>query len=154
MSSPADPTPRYVKPGWFTKHVFNTFVQALTGLGLSVWGSRTLYVRGRVSGEWRSNPVNLLTFDNKHYLVAPRGETQWVKNLRIQKKGELRVGRTTQAFDAVEIGDDDKAEILRAYLKRWKVEVGVFFDGVSADSSASELASIAPNHPIFRLTFS
>lgn len=154
MSSTGGPTsPRYVKPGWFTKHVFNKFVQVLTGLGVSVWGSRTLVVRGRASGELRTNPVNLLTVNDQHYLVAPRGETQWVKNLRFQKTGELRVGRKTQPFDAVELGDREKTEILRAYLKRWKVEVGVFFDGVSANSPESDLQRIAPNHPVFRLTF-
>jgi hypothetical protein len=53
-------TNRYVRPGWFTKHVFNRLVQVLTSMGISVWGSRTLWIRGRSSGEWRSNPVNLL----------------------------------------------------------------------------------------------
>ncbi len=154
MNSNSGPSsPRYVKPGWFTEHVFNRFVQTLTGLGISVWGSRTLYVRGRVSGEVRSNPVNLLTLDDQHYLVAPRGETQWVKNLRFQKSGELRVGRKVQLFDAVELGDGEKTEILRAYLKRWKMEVGVFFDGVSATSPPNEVERIAPNHPVFRLSF-
>jgi deazaflavin-dependent oxidoreductase (nitroreductase family) len=144
---------RYVKPGWFTKYVFNNFVQALTSIGISVWGSRTLYVRGRVSGELRSNPVNLLAVDDQNYLVAPRGETQWVKNLRFQKNGELRVGRKVQSFDATELSDAEKTEILRAYLKRWKAEVGIFFDGVSANSPQNDLERIAPNHPVFRLTF-
>jgi hypothetical protein len=91
--------------------------------------------------------------DDQHYLVAPRGETQWVKNLRFQKSGELRVGRKVQLFDAVELGDGEKTEILRAYLKRWKMEVGVFFDGVSATSPQNEVERIAPNHPVFRLSF-
>ena len=41
--------------------------------------------------------------------------------------------------------------LLRAYLKRWKAEVGVFFDGVSATSSEAELQRIAPDHPVFRI---
>ncbi|MDX6580636.1 MAG: hypothetical protein QOJ47_2185, partial [Gaiellales bacterium] len=73
---------RYVRPGWFTKHVFNRIVAGLTRLGLSVLGSRVLEVRGRTSGEPRRVPVNLLTLDGERYLVAPRGETQWVRNLR------------------------------------------------------------------------
>jgi F420H(2)-dependent quinone reductase len=137
---------RYLRPGWFTRHVFNPAVALLTRAGLSVWGSRELRVRGRKSGEWRATPVNLLTHDGAQYLVAPRGETQWVRNLR-----ELRVGRRTQTFDATELDDADKVPILRAYLKRWKAEVGVFFDGVSAKSSEDELRRIAPDHPIFRI---
>ena len=72
----------YVEPGWFTRNVFNRVVAVLTRLGISVWGSRELRVRGRKSGEWRTTPVNLLTFDGARYLVAPRGTTQWVRNLR------------------------------------------------------------------------
>ena len=75
-------TPRYVRPGWFTQHVFNPAVALLTRAGLSVWGSRELRVRGRASGEWRSTPVNLLTHGGARYLVAPRGNTQWVRNVR------------------------------------------------------------------------
>jgi deazaflavin-dependent oxidoreductase (nitroreductase family) len=149
----AEPTsPRYVEPGWFTRTVFNPFVAWLTRAGFSVWGSRELRVRGRTSGEWRTTPVNLLTHDGERYLVAPRGETQWVKNLRVAGDGELRVGHHTEAFRAVEVSDDDKVEILRAYLKRWKLEVGVFFDGVSATSPDAELRRIAPDHPVFRIT--
>jgi len=145
----ADGEPRYVQPGWFTKNIFNRVVAGLTRRGISVWGSRELRVRGRTTGEWRSTPVNLLTVDRTRYLVAPRGETQWVRNLRVAKQGELRVGRRTETFTAVEIVDDEKPTVLRAYLKRWKAEVGVFFDGVSAKSSDEELRRIAPNHPIF-----
>jgi deazaflavin-dependent oxidoreductase (nitroreductase family) len=150
--SPDDATaPRYVQPGWFTQHVFNPTVALLTRAGISVWGSRELRVRGRTSGEWRSNPVNLLTVEGTRYLVAPRGHTQWVRNLRVAGTGELRVGRRTEAFRATELADDEKVPILRAYLKRWKAEVGVFFDGVSADSSDDELRRIAPDHPVFEL---
>jgi deazaflavin-dependent oxidoreductase (nitroreductase family) len=140
---------RYVKPGFFTTHVFNRAVALATGAGLSVWGSRVLRVRGRTSGEWRETPVNLLTYDGNQYLVAPRGVTQWVRNLRVAGSGELKLGRKLQAFRATEIDDDAKVPILRAYLKRWKAEVGVFFDGVSADSPDSELTRIAPSHPVF-----
>ena len=145
------PVHRYVKPGWFTRKIFNPAVAALTRAGVSVWGSRQLRVRGRTSGAWRATPVNLLIFEGNRYLVAPRGETQWVRNLRVAQEGELRVGRRTEEFRATELGDDEKVEVLRAYLQRWKAEVGVFFDGVSAKSSDSELLRIAPNHPVFRL---
>ena len=147
----ADPSPRYVEPGWFTRHVFNPSVAAVTRAGISVWGSRVLAVRGRTSGEWRTNPVNLLTIGGDQYLVAPRGHTQWVRNLRVAGEGELRLGRKVQPFRASEVADADKEQVLRAYLKRWKAEVGVFFDGVSADSPSSELARIAPDHPVFRV---
>ena len=141
----------YQRPGWFTTNVFNRLVAALTRLGVSVYGSRVLEVQGRKSGEWRQTPVNLLRYDGVDYLVAPRGQTQWVKNLRASKQGRLRVGRRTESFATVELSDDEKPPVLRAYLKKWKFEVGTFFGGVGPDSSADELRQIAPDHPVFRI---
>jgi deazaflavin-dependent oxidoreductase (nitroreductase family) len=143
--------PHYKEPGWFTRHVFNASIAWLTRRGVSVWGSRELRVKGRKSGEWRAVPVNLLTVEGTRYLVAPRGHTQWVRNLRVAQTGELRVGRRTNGFRATEVSDADKVPILRAYLKRWKAEVGVFFDGVTAKSPDAELLRIAPDHPVFRI---
>lgn len=140
---------RYLEPGWFTQHVFNRVIAWSTRIGLSVLGSRELRVRGRKSGEWRKNPVNLLNLDGTRYLVAPRGRTQWVRNLQAAGTGELRVGRRVETFHATEVADADKVDILRAYLRRWKIEVGVFFDGVGPDSSDEQLAEIAPGYPVF-----
>jgi deazaflavin-dependent oxidoreductase (nitroreductase family) len=144
-------TTHYRAPGWFTKNVFNRAVAGLTKLGVSVWGSRVLAVRGRKTGEWRTTPVNLLTFEGKEYLVAPRGDTQWVRNLRAAGSGELRVGKKAQPFSAAEIDDDAKVPLLRAYLKRWKMEVGMFFEGVGPDSTDEQLRAIAPKHPAFEV---
>jgi deazaflavin-dependent oxidoreductase (nitroreductase family) len=141
----------YRKPGWFTNKLFNPAVALMTRAGLSVWGSRILRVRGRKSGEWRSAPVNLLTYEGKQYLVAPRGLTQWVRNLREAGEGELLLGSRVQRFRAREIPDDQRIPILRAYLKKWKAEVGVFFGGVSADSPEQDLRRIAPDHPVFEI---
>ncbi|MGA7912964.1 MAG: nitroreductase/quinone reductase family protein [Candidatus Dormiibacterota bacterium] len=141
----------YRKPDWFTNRVFNPAVELMTRAGISVWGSRVLKVRGRKSGEWRSHPVNLLTFEGKQYLVAPRGLTQWVRNIRVAGGGELGLGKKALAFKAVEVVDDQKVPVLRAYLKRWKAEVGVFFRGVGADSPENDLRRIAPDHPVFRI---
>ncbi|HZC26962.1 MAG TPA: nitroreductase/quinone reductase family protein [Actinopolymorphaceae bacterium] len=146
------PAPRYLAPGNVMNKVFNPLVVGLTRLGVSVWGSRVLRVRGRTSGEWRSNPVNLLTIDGERYLVAPRGETQWVRNLRAAGAGELQLGRRLESFTASELADDKKPAVLRAYLRRWKFEVGVFFDSVGADASDDELRRIGPRHPVFRIT--
>jgi F420H(2)-dependent quinone reductase len=143
----------YQKPDWFTKNVFNRAVQGLTRLGVSVWGSRILRVRGRKSGEWHSHPVNLLAYQGRQYLVAPRGHTQWVRNIRVSGEGVLVLGNREQRFKAIEIADDEKVPILRDYLRRWKFEVGMFFGGVSAESSDEELRRIAPDHPVFQIEY-
>ncbi|HSP39014.1 MAG TPA: nitroreductase family deazaflavin-dependent oxidoreductase [Frankiaceae bacterium] len=143
--------PRYDRPGWFTTNVFNRFVRFLTRRGLSVYGSRELRVRGRKSGEWRTTPVNLLDFNGERYLVAPRGTTQWVRNLRAIGTGELRVGRRTEAFRGEELPDADKTPIIREYLRRWAWEVGAFFENLDANSADETILTAAPGFPVFRV---
>ncbi len=142
----------FQEPGWFTKNVFNRLVAGLTRLGLPLAGSRVLEVKGRKSGEWRKTPVNPLPFDGERYLVAPRGHTQWVRNMRAAGGGRLVIRGRTEEFRAAEVADADKAPILRAYLEKWKWEVGAFFAGVGPDASDEELLRIAPDHPVFQIS--
>lgn len=148
----AQPTPanRLVSVGRFSTAV-NRGVGWLTRHGVSLAGSRVLAVRGRKSGEWRTTPVNPLPHGDDLYLVAPRGHTQWVRNLRATDGGELRLGKRVQTFTYVELADHEKPEVLRAYIQKWKWEVGVFFDGVDATASDEELLRIAPGYPVFRI---
>jgi deazaflavin-dependent oxidoreductase (nitroreductase family) len=148
----ADSAPRNIQSKGAMNRIFNKSVEGLTRRGISIWGSRVLAVRGRTSGEWRTTPVNPLTHDGKRYLVAPRGHTQWVRNMRVAGGGELRVGRRVENFTAAELPDEQKPDVLRAYLKRWKFEVGVFFDGVGPDAPDEKLLAIAPGYPVFLIT--
>lgn len=145
------PEQRYIKPSRFEARVVGGVVGWLARHGFGVAGSRELAVRGRTSGEWRRVPVNPLPLGGRTYLVSARGEGQWVRNLRAAGSGELRGGRRAQPFDAVEVSDALKPEILRAYLKKWGWEVSRFFDGVDAGSSDQELLRIAAGHPVFRV---
>ncbi|WP_406290845.1 nitroreductase family deazaflavin-dependent oxidoreductase [Embleya sp. NBC_00896] len=129
----------------------NRAIAFLARHGISVWGSRVLYVRGRKSGELRSTPVNPLPLNGERFLVAPRGTTQWVRNMRAAGGGELRIGRRRETFTAAEVPDEARPEILRAYLAKWKFEVGMFFEGVDHKASDAELARIAPGYPVFRV---
>jgi deazaflavin-dependent oxidoreductase (nitroreductase family) len=141
----------YKRPGLFTRTIMNRGVIAATRAGLSVWGSRILQVRGRNTGQLRENPVNVLSYREQRYLVAPRGQTEWVRNLRAAGEGSLRLGKRVERVRAIELRDSEKPEILRAYLRRWKMEVGVFFKGVDSNSPAEDLLRIAPEHPVFLL---
>src|SRR5215469_6333459 len=139
--------PRYLQPSRGAA-IFNAGVGRLTQMGISVYGSRVLAVRGRKSGEWRTNP---LTLDGERYLISPRGNTQWVRNMRVAGGGELRVGRRVEKFTATELPVEERPRVLRAYLKKWKFEVGVFFQGVGPDAADDTLLGIAPDHPVFRI---
>jgi deazaflavin-dependent oxidoreductase (nitroreductase family) len=142
----------YQRPGAFTKHVFNRLVAVSTRLGISVIGSRVLETRGRKSGQPRRTPVNLLRLDGAEYLVAPRGVTDWVRNARADHGNVVLIlGHRRHDYVAHELTGDQRIPILRAYLKKWKMEVGVFFGGVGPDSTDAELAAIADRHPVFVL---
>lgn len=142
-------TKRYLAPGWMTRRIANPLMAGLTRTGLSVRGSRVLHVQGRRSGDWHTVPVNPLTIDGVQYLVAPRGQTQWVRNLRAGGHGRLQLGRRTTAFTATEVLDVHvKAPILQAYLRTWRSEVRAFFDGIDGDS-IDALRAIADGYPIF-----
>lgn len=153
-ATPARPSAsdRYLAPGWLTRNVMNRLVRRLTRMGISLWGSRELRIVGRTSGQVRTNVVNLLEIDGERYLVSPRGATQWVRNLRAARRGELQVGRRVEAFGAHEVADGAKVAILRTYLERWGWEVGQFFEGIDRDATDAELARIAPDFPVFALT--
>jgi deazaflavin-dependent oxidoreductase (nitroreductase family) len=145
------PAPRYLEPSWATRKLFNPLFAWLTRRGVGVRGARVLHVRGRRSGNWHTTVVNPMTIDGAQYLVAPRGTTQWVRNLRVAGEGRLQLGRRFEDFHATELADADKPELLRAYLTKWRSEVKVFFDGVTPDAPTEELARIAPGYPVFRI---
>lgn len=145
-------TPHYQRPGWFTRNVMNRVLHLLMRLGISAWGSRVLEHRGRTSGELHHTPVNVLTVGSAQYLVAARGQTQWVRNVRAAGGHlVLQLGRQRQIFQAVEVPVAERTEILRAYLARWKFEVGMFFEGVGPDSTDAEFEAIAERHPVLML---
>ncbi|MEU4219412.1 nitroreductase family deazaflavin-dependent oxidoreductase [Actinoplanes sp. NPDC026623] len=141
---------RYLTPK-SSSNAFNNAAKWLTARGVSLLGSRVLAVRGRKSGETRTTVVNLFTHEGERYLLAPRGHTQWVRNLRAAGEGELRLGRRVQHFTPVEIADPDKPPLIRIYLRKWAWEAGVFFDGLKADSPEADIAAAAPGFPVFRI---
>ena len=153
MATTVDSTPsHYRRPGFVTRNLLNPLVALLTRLGVSVWGSRVLEVPGRRSGVPRRVPVNLLALDGRKYLVSARGNGEWVRNVRANDGHlDLLLGRTRHHQVAAEVADAEKVDVLRAYLKRWKAEVGAFFDGVDGDSPDEAILAIAPRHPVFVL---
>ena len=141
---------RYIRPAALDR-LFNALVAGLARLGVGVYGSRVLAVRGRRSRQWRTVPVNVLELAGSRYLVAPRGETEWVRNLRASERGELRLGNRREAFKAIEISDEDKIPILRAYIEKWWFEVKRFFELPGPNAPDGDIARIASSHPVFRI---
>lgn len=129
------PQRRYLKPSWLISRVVNPLLMWLGAVP-------TLWVRGRKTGLWRSVPVNVLEVDGQRYLVAPRGETDWVRNLRATGSGRLQYGRRrTEPFTAVEVPDEEKPRVIAAYLDRWGSQVRSQFDALPDPA----------DHPVFRI---
>ncbi|MFL6151777.1 MAG: nitroreductase/quinone reductase family protein [Ornithinibacter sp.] len=150
-AAPVDPA-RYIPPAGRMDVWSGKLVGWLTAHGISLMGSRVLVVRGRTSGAPRSNPVNLLELDGQRYLVAPRGNTQWVRNARAAGRGELHLGKRVEAVELAELPVDHRVPVLRVYLERWGWEVGRFVEGLSKSSTDAEIAAVAPGMPVFRVT--
>jgi deazaflavin-dependent oxidoreductase (nitroreductase family) len=127
------PSRRYIEPSPFAKF----FNQTLARLGVTT----TLAVRGRKSGQWRTVGVFVLDKDGARYLVAPRGDTQWARNLRASGEGELRRRGRAERFRAVELSDPEKPAIVEACVDRWGSIVRYEFKRLPDPS----------DHPVFRL---
>jgi hypothetical protein len=142
----------YQRPGWVTRQIVNPILMyAAKHFGLSIDGTCVLCVRGRRTGLDREVVVYVLNLDGNRYLVAPRGRTEWVRNLHEAGAGVLRLGSREELVHAYDVADDEKPPILRAYLRRWGGTVGRFFDVPDGEVGDSELRRIAPSHPVFRL---
>ncbi|WP_084704096.1 nitroreductase/quinone reductase family protein [Phaeacidiphilus oryzae] len=150
--------PRLLKPTGTMQQLSDRFFRgtltALAKAGIGTMGTHILAVRGRKSGEWRTTPVFPLEYEGARYLVAPRGHTQWVRNMRVTGGGELRLGRRTEAFTATELADDDKlkTDVLRAYLTKWTFLDKQFFPELSPTAPDEDYAAQAPGYPVFRIT--
>ena len=134
------------------ERLLNRFMNLLARHGFGPMGMQQLIVRGRSSGAERTAAVNPLELDGSTYLVAARGQTQWVRNARAAGQVELRKRSRRSTYVIEQVHGDDAVPVLRAYLKKWGFEVKSFFDGVGPDASAADLAAAAEVHPVFRLS--
>lgn len=151
-TTPAPLTPdRYLAPQRGLDILSGKVVAWLTRHGVSLFGSRVLSVPGRRSGKVQQVPVNLLQADGQRYLVAIRGNTQWVRNARAAGEVTLSVGRRHEQVALVEVPAAQRVPVLRLYLARWGWEVGQFVEGLTKDSTDAELLAAAPGIPAFEV---
>ncbi len=141
---------RYEEPGRIAQ-AGNRVIRALAEWGISIAGTQALRVRGRKSGKQRGVVINLLTVDGVDYVVSPRGNTQWARNVRAA--GVVEMGpRWRHASSAItEVSDAAKPELLRRYLARWYWQVKDYVVGLTPESTDEQLLEAAPSIPVFRL---
>jgi deazaflavin-dependent oxidoreductase (nitroreductase family) len=141
---------RYDEPN-LTAKAANALIRWLAEVGISIAGTRALRVRGRKTGRLRGVVINVLTVDDRDYLVSPRGTTQWVRNVRAAGEVEMGPRWRSREVRAIEVDDAAKPELLRRYLDRWFWEVKGHIAGLTPDSSDQEVKAAAPTIPVFAL---
>ena len=132
------------------ERLFNRLFGFLVGWGLGLPHNYLLQVRGRKSGQLYSTPVNVLDRAGKRFLVAPRGYTQWVRNAAASGTVSLKKGRRSEVFLLRVVSDEDKPEILKAYLDSFTRTVQRYFP-VPAGSPAEAFRPLADRYPVFEL---
>lgn len=141
---------RYEEPNKAARAA-NALIRWLAELGISIAGTRALRVRGRKSGKQRSVVINLLTVDGVDYVVSPRGNTQWARNVRAAGVVEMGPSWHKERAEVRELADDAKPEVLKRYLQRWYWQVKDYVVGLTPQSSDDELRAAAPQIPVFEL---
>jgi deazaflavin-dependent oxidoreductase (nitroreductase family) len=140
----------FVKPS-LTERIFNRLFAIAIGFGMGLGHNYVVEVRGRKSGRVFSTPIDLLEVEKRRYLVAPRGETNWVLNARAAGRVALRKGGRREEFAVHEVGPAERPALLKAYLDRFALTVQRYFP-IPRESPASEFAPIAERYPVFELT--
>ena len=129
----------------------NALIRWLAEVGISIAGTRALRVRGRKTGRLRGVVINVLTVDELDYLVSPRGNTQWVRNVRAA--GVVETGPRWRRVSArvTEVDDAAKPELLKPYLARWYWQIKDVVVGLTPESTDEQLRAAAPLIPMFAL---
>lgn len=130
--------------------ILNKAFGILVKLGLGLRHNYLVQVPGRKTGRVYSTPVDLLEFEGRRFLVAPRGRTQWVRNAEAAGELVLKRGTERQTFRIRIVPDEKKPEILKAYLDRFKFTVQRYFP-VRAGSEPRDFANMAERYPVFEL---
>jgi len=144
-------TTRYQGPNRAARAA-NAPMRWLADVGVSIAGTRALRVRGRKTGKQRTVVINLLAVDGVDYLVSPRGDTQWARNVRAAGVVELGPRWRRQPNRVNELDDAAKPDVLKRYLARWYWQVKGFVGGLTPESSDEQLLAAAPSIPVFALT--
>lgn len=145
----APSNPRFLPPNLIARAV-NRLYGRLTAIGVTPSYSYLLQSKGRKTGRIRSTPVNVLRHDAKLYLVGTRGHTQWSRNVLVDEKITLTRGKRREGFRLRLLEDENKAEILKAYLTRFNWMAWRFFPA-PANAPISAFAAIADRYPVFEL---
>ena len=139
----------FLRPNAFERFI-NRFYGGVVSFGLGLQHNYLLQVRGRKTGKIYSTTVNVLNYHKKLFLVGPRGYTQWARNALADEQVTLKKGRVRLQFNVRVVPDEEKPEVLKEYLSRFRVTVQRYFP-VAAGAPLEAFAPIANRYPVFEL---
>ena len=132
------------------EQIFNKIFGVLVGLGVAPRYNYLVEVRGRSTGRVYSAPINIVELRGRQFLVAPRGRTQWVRNAEAAGAVVLKRGSSRREFHIRPVSGDEKLDVLKTYLDRYKLAVQRYFP-VRAGSEAPAFREVADRYPVFEL---
>jgi deazaflavin-dependent oxidoreductase (nitroreductase family) len=139
----------YHRPTMLTQ-LLNRTMGWLASLGLTPSDTVTLEVKGRRTGAVRSAVVTWVEHEGTRYLVSPRGESEWVRNVRAAG-GEAAIRRRgRRSVRLEEVPAEQRAPIIKAYLGKTAMATKQHF-GVDPKADVAEFGVIAGRHPVFRI---
>jgi len=137
-------------PPTATERWFNRILGVLVGLGIGPSDVVLLEVRGRKTGRLYATPVDVLVLGGRRYLVAPRGNTAWVRNAQASGTVALRKGRRREECRIRALAAGEKPAVLQAYLDRFRRAVQRYFP-VTAGAPESAFQPLVDRYPAFEL---
>jgi deazaflavin-dependent oxidoreductase (nitroreductase family) len=137
----------YNRPSGLTK-AMNGLFGWIAARGMGPGKTYEIEVTGRSSGEPRKVPVNIVEFEGKRYLVAPRGETEWVRNVRAAAGLAILRRKEDEDVRLTEIAEAERAPIIQKYLGENAMVTKSSF-GIEPTAPIEEFQRIAPRHPTF-----
>jgi deazaflavin-dependent oxidoreductase (nitroreductase family) len=139
----------YDRPSGLTK-AFNGLFSWLASVGLAPSKTVKLEVKGRRTGEPRTVAVNWVEHEGQRYLVAPRGNTEWSRNVKAAGGEAVIVRRGRKPVRLEELPVEQRAPIIKTYLGENALVTKREF-GVEPDDELSVFEGIAERHPVFRI---
>ena len=128
----------------------NRILMTLLRAGFGISNMTLLTVRGRKSGQLRTNPVSIVEIDGKRWLSTPYGDVNWVRNLRAAGEATLTRRRRSERVSATEQSAHDAAPILKHILGIAPAFLLPYYD-VTPTSSLEDFERDAVHHPVFLL---
>jgi deazaflavin-dependent oxidoreductase (nitroreductase family) len=140
---------KYVRPGGAVKFM-NGVVGFFAGMGLTPKHMVVIETVGRKSGKQRRVPVNIVEYEGAEYLVAPRGNTEWYRNVKAAGgAANLKHGKS-RPVRLEEVPVDARPPIIKKYLAENAAATKASF-GVEPGAPIEDFQRIAPDHPTLRI---